>query len=103
MDVYCENSRSVMIMKRKATGSPIAVVAVGAMLVGSIVYNDGIKQGADIKRGQCLGAFRYGGSTVLTILPKGEAVVDEDIVRHSTQDACETLMKVGWRVGARPA
>lgn len=103
MDVYCENSRSVMMMRRRATGSPVAVIAVGAMLVGSIIYNDGIEPGREIRRGECLGKFQYGGSTVITLLPKGEAVLDEDLVRHSTQDICETVVKVGWRVGAGPA
>lgn len=33
MDVFCENRRSVMIVKRAATGAPVAIIAVGAMLV----------------------------------------------------------------------
>ncbi|KAH9842281.1 phosphatidylserine decarboxylase proenzyme 3-like [Teratosphaeria destructans] len=102
LDVFCENKRSVMIMKRQATGSPVAVIAVGAMLVGSIRYNPGIQQGVDVKRGQCLGAFLYGGSTVIVLYPKGEVTLDEDLVKNSTEQDCETLVKVGWRVGAGP-
>lgn len=99
MDVFCENKRSVMILKRSLTGSPIAVVAVGAMLVGSIKYNAGIQVGANVNRGQTLGAFYYGGSTVITLFPKGEVMFDEDLVHNSTEQKCETLMKVGWRIG----
>jgi phosphatidylserine decarboxylase len=52
-DVFCENKRSVMMVERKGTGAPVAIIAVGAMLVGSIVYNDGVdKEGAEIKRGE---------------------------------------------------
>ena len=67
LDVFCENKRSVMVIKRTPTGSPVAIIAVGAMLVGSIRYNPGISVGADVKRGQCLGAFLYGGSTVIVL------------------------------------
>ena len=90
-------------MKRKATGRSIAIIAVGAMLVGSIVYNDGIKAGAEIRRGQCLGKFMYGGSTVITVLGPGEATFDDDLVKNSMEENCETQVQVGWRIGKGPA
>lgn len=102
LDVFCENRRSVMIIKRSSTGSPIAIIAVGAMLVGSIRYVGGVDQkGSKVRRGQCLGAFYYGGSTVIVLYPRGEIALDEDLVKHSTRENCETLMKVGWRVGTK--
>ena len=101
LDVFCENRRSVMTVKRSSTGSPIAIIAVGAMLVGSIKYVGGIDQpGAVIRRGQCLGKFQYGGSTVIVLYPKGEIQLDEDLVNNSTKQVCETLVRVGWRVGS---
>jgi phosphatidylserine decarboxylase len=100
MDVFCENKRSVMLLKRKETGTPVAFIAVGAMLVGSIKYNEGLDQpGAEVERGQCLGSFYYGGSTVINVYPKGEISLDEDLVKNSTEQSCETLVRVGWRVG----
>lgn len=36
LDVFCENKRSVMTVRRSATGFPIAIIAVGTMLVGSM-------------------------------------------------------------------
>lgn len=100
LDVFCENRRSVMTVKRWSTGRSIAIVAVGAMLVGSIKYVPGVEVGAEVRRGQCLGAFYYGGSTVIVVFPKGEVELDGDLVRNSTELALETLMKVGWRMGA---
>lgn len=47
------------------------------------------------------GGFRYGGSTVIVVLPKGETVMDEDLVKNSVKEDCETLVQVGWRVGGR--
>lgn len=100
MDVFCENKRSVMLLDRVETGSPVAIVAVGAMLVGSMKYVGGCDEpGTQVRRGQCLGAFYYGGSTVIVVYPKGEVQVDQDLVKNSTEEKCETLMKVGWRTG----
>ena len=104
LNVYCENRRSVMLVERSPDRAPVAIVAVGAMLVGSIRYFDGCDQpGAVIKRGQCLGGFFYGGSTVLVFYPKRGVALDLDLVRWSTDPAgpCETYMQVGWRVGTR--
>lgn len=101
MDVYCENRRSVMTVRQKGSGSRVVIVAVGAMLVGSIKYKYGMDQpGTPFRRGQCLGAFYYGGSTVIVLYPKGEVVLDTDLVRNSIEQNCETVVKVGWRVGA---
>ena len=59
MDVFCENRRSVMTLRRNTTGSNIAIVAVGAMLVGSIFYMPGMEvEGAQVRRGQCIGGFK---------------------------------------------
>lgn len=101
INVFCENKRSVMILRRAETGSLVAQVAVGAMLVGSIEYNPGLEQpGASVARGQCVGCFKYGGSTVINVYPKGEVTLDADLVRNSAEEQCETLVSVGWRVGA---
>ena len=104
VDVFCENRRSVMLLTRVQTGSLVAIVAVGAMLVGSIKYQNGVeKSGARVTRGQCLGAFYYGGSTVIVLFPKGEAALDADLVKNSIEQEAETYVKVGWRVGRGPA
>ncbi|THY88124.1 hypothetical protein D6C92_07768 [Aureobasidium pullulans] len=100
LDVFCENRRSVMIVRRKETGTKVAIIAVGAMLVGSIRYNPGIEVGREIRRGECLGAFQYGGSTVINLYQEGDVQLDDDLVNNSTKDVCETLVRVGWRVGA---
>lgn len=102
LDVFCENKLSVMLLRRNVTGSPVAVIAVGAMLVGSIKYNTGVTEGAEVKRGQCLGAFHYGGSTVIVLFRRGEVVFDEDLIANSTRQSCETFVRVGWRIGRGP-
>ncbi|KAH8756549.1 phosphatidylserine decarboxylase-domain-containing protein [Hyaloscypha finlandica] len=102
LDVFCENKRSVMTLERSATGSPVAIVAVGAMLVGSIKYVGGVDTvGTQVRRGQCLGAFYYGGSTVIVVYPPGEVALDDDLVKNSVEHNMETYMKVGWRTGVK--
>lgn len=86
-----------MLVKRPS-GSYFAIIAVGAMLVGSVKYNPGIQEGAEIGRGQCLGAFLYGGSTVITLYPKHSIRIDYDLVKNSIDQKCETYVKVGWHV-----
>jgi phosphatidylserine decarboxylase len=72
------------------------------MLVGSIKWLPGLDQpGATTRRGECQGYFQYGGSTVITVYPEGEVALDQDLVKNSVESVCETLMRVGWRVGTK--
>lgn len=71
LDVFCQNRRSVMSIERSGApgGRRVAVVAVGAMLVGSIKYVKGVQRaGAQVQRGECLGAFYYGMSFLSLLL-----------------------------------
>ena len=73
----------------------IAVVAVGALLVGSIVWAKG--EGERIEKGEELGWFRYGGSTVVLVMPEG-LVFDMDLMNCSS-DKLEMLVKAGEQIG----
>lgn len=58
-------------------------------------------------RGDELGYFAYGGSTVIAIFPPDFITFDEDLVERSVPDnsngggnrAVETLVKVGYSLG----
>lgn len=54
-DVFTANTRSVLYMKDTRTGLPVAFVAIGALLVGSINWTNGGQKGNTIKRGEELG------------------------------------------------
>ncbi|THG94606.1 hypothetical protein EW026_g6899 [Hermanssonia centrifuga] len=97
-DVFTANKRSVLYMTHAGTGKPVAYVAIGAMLVGSIVWTNGANKGSTVKRGDELGHFAYGGSTIVALFPKGLMEFDEDLVKNS-QKPIETLMKVGYSLG----
>lgn len=77
---------------------PVAFVAIGAMLVGSIGWTNA-NQGTSAKRGEELGWFAYGGSTVVCVFPPEAKVKwDQDLLDNSLA-GLETMVRVGDRIG----
>lgn len=99
-DVFTANVRSILYLTHTATGKRVAFAAIGALLVGSIVWTKGAEKGAEVKRGEELGYFAYGGSTVIALFPKGVVEFDQDLVKNS-EEPIETLVKVGAWLTAR--
>jgi phosphatidylserine decarboxylase len=54
-DVLTANIRSILYLKHTPTGLPVAYVAIGALLVGSIRWTGGEVKGTVLKRGDELG------------------------------------------------
>ena len=54
-DVFTANTRSVLYMKHVSTSLPVVVVAIGALLVGSIEWTNGSQRGSIVSRGDELG------------------------------------------------
>lgn len=79
---------------------PYAVVAIGALLVGSIGWTTpAAAQGASTKRGDELGYFAYGGSTVVVVFPPNANIKwDEDLLEASSKGK-EMMVRVGERIG----
>jgi phosphatidylserine decarboxylase len=83
-------------------GRSIAIVAIGALLVGSIVWTGGAqKKGTLVRRGEELGYFKYGGSTVVAVWEKDCMKFDDDLVKNAidSQQPIETLVRVGESLG----
>ena len=51
-DVFTDNKRSILYLTHGPSGLPIAFVAIGAMLVGSIVWTKGSEKDGTVKRGE---------------------------------------------------
>ena len=71
-DVLTENVRNVLYVTHTRTSRKVAVVAVGALLVGSVHWTAGGEKGKEIKRGEELGCVhnsqrRTSSSHALTI------------------------------------
>ncbi|KAJ6591617.1 phosphatidylserine decarboxylase-domain-containing protein [Mycena vulgaris] len=101
-DVFTANTRSILYLTHAATGLPVAYVAIGALLVGSIAWTNGGEMGKAVKKGDELGYFAYGGSTVVAVFPKGVIEFDADLVANSMVPV-ETMVKVGNSLGRTPA
>ena len=92
--VFTENCREFTVMKTRHFGKAIQM-EVGAMLVGKIQNNHGKHR---FKRGEEKGCFLYGGSTIILLLKKDSAVINESIEKAS-QSGFETRVRMGQRIG----
>ena len=70
-------TRGVLIMDTPEYGR-IALVAVGIQQVSSVVWNDAIRVGVEIKQGQELGLFQFGGSDILLLFEAGRELTIEN-------------------------
>ncbi|KAG8985661.1 hypothetical protein FRB90_004519 [Tulasnella sp. 427] len=120
LNVFTANRRDVHLMHADvrnltSTTAPeqapepvtFALVAVGALLVGSIGWSK--NPGDIVQKGEDLGFFQYGGSTVILVAPEGTVEWDADMVANSSGAVSvqgveagtpvETLVRVGERIG----
>lgn len=98
LDVYGENVRVIVPIETEHFGTVI-FVGVGAMMVGSTIMT--VKEGQTVKRGDELGYFKFGGSTVLLLFETSKFAFDSDLVDNSKL-CVETLVRVGQSVGHTP-
>ncbi|ESQ54699.1 hypothetical protein EUTSA_v10024661mg [Eutrema salsugineum] len=94
-NVFTENKRTVVIISTAEFGK-VAFVAIGATMVGSITF---VRQEGDhVKKGDELGYFSFGGSTVICVFEKDSMKIDEDLLANSGR-SLETLITVGMQLG----
>lgn len=86
--MFGENTRTVVWIDSKEFGK-VAVVCVGAMLVGSIIMT--VKVGQEIKRADEMGYFAFGGSTLIVVFQKDKLIFDHDLLNNSDR-TLETLV-----------
>ncbi|CAF4295717.1 unnamed protein product, partial [Adineta steineri] len=73
-------------------------VAIGALLVGSVNFT--VQPYQAVEKGDELGYFAYGGSTVAIIFKAGMVKWDDDL-HHNSSNSMETLVRMGERIGQR--
>lgn len=93
-NIYKRNAREFTIMRTENFGYVIQV-EVGAMFVGRIVNHHGKSR---ITRGTEKGYFEFGGSTIVLLIERDRAVIDDDILENSA-NGCETVVKCGEKIG----
>ncbi|KAK0189157.1 hypothetical protein F5146DRAFT_1205431 [Armillaria mellea] len=96
------NQPSFDVFTANPTGKKVAFIAIGALLVGSVIWTYGgdadDKKSVAVKRGEELGCFKYGGSTIVALFERGLLEFDADLIKNS-EETLETLVKVGDSVG----
>ena len=95
-DVYADNERQ--IAKFRARFGDFWLVDVGAFGVGTIVQT---YKGERHAKGDEKGYFKFGGSTVILVLPAGAVSFDDDLVRNSAA-GFETRVLCGERIANLP-
>lgn len=93
--VFCENKRSYTILNTEAKGR-ILISPVGATMVGSIIET--FEPFSDVEKGDEMGYFAFGGSTILMLVAKDKITLDQDLLAN-TKDQKETAVKMGERIG----
>lgn len=93
--IFCENKREYMTLSTIDKGD-ILLVPVGATMVGTIIetYTPNTK----VEKGDEMGYFAFGGSTVVMIIDKNRVKIDQDIL-DNTRNKIETAVQMGERIG----
>ena len=96
LPVFTENCREYTVIENPVFGKLIQM-EVGAMLVGRIVNLEG--EGTAV-RGKEKGFFEYGGSTIIVLLKKDSAKINDEILSNSIA-GIETPVKMGEQIGVK--
>ena len=94
---YCfvDNGKIVTMCDTEQFGQ-IVHIEVGALLVGRIVNH----VFETFTKGDEKGYFEPGGSTIVLLLKKNKAEIDDDIIKQSKKEI-ETIVKYGERIGKK--
>jgi phosphatidylserine decarboxylase len=94
VDVLGRNRRIVVVVDSPAFG-PVAMVVVGAVKVGSVELT---ASPGRVNKGEEMGQFRYGGSTVVLVFRHDAIAFDAELLANSSAGR-ETLVRVGSLLG----
>lgn len=94
--VFCENKREICTLNTQNKGD-LLIIPIGATMVGSIIET--YKPNEAINKGDEMGFFAFGGSTVVLLAESGKLTIDEDILVN-TVNKMETFVKMGEQIGS---
>jgi len=94
LDVLCENTRTVTLLETPENGA-VLFIAIGAEDVGTVRMS--IDEGADVRKGDEIGMFQFGGSDVLVVFER-TLQWDRDLAQYSARGV-ETLVRVNEKIG----
>lgn len=102
LDVLAKNDRTCIEITTEAFGR-VLFIAIGAEEVGKIKFNDSFKkQGTRIEKGDEIGIFEFGGSSIIMVFESGRIKWDDDLISWS-QRKIMVDVEVGMRIGTATA
>jgi phosphatidylserine decarboxylase len=93
--VFCENKREFLTLSTKEKGD-ILLSPVGATMVGTIIST--YQPNTFVNKGDEMGYFAFGGSTVLMLVDRDRVKIDSDILKN-TKNKIETAVQMGEKIG----
>lgn len=93
--VFCENKREYLTLSTKDKGE-ILLSPVGATMVGTIIET--YTPNTFINKGDEMGYFAFGGSTVVMLIDNQYFTIDKDILEN-TKNKIETAVVMGETIG----
>ncbi|KAL4867074.1 hypothetical protein BDV12DRAFT_171918 [Aspergillus spectabilis] len=98
VDILTRNARDYVVIDTEEFGE-VLFVAIGAAQVGTVeIHEKWQKPGAKITKGDELGIFQFGGSSIIVAFQRGRIQFDEDLVRPS-KNAVTVDVEVGMSLG----
>ncbi|KAL9126120.1 MAG: hypothetical protein Q9217_004781 [Psora testacea] len=98
VDILTRNHRQWVSFDTKDFGQ-VLFVAIGATDVGTVaIHEKWQKAGAKIGKGEELGIFQFGGSSIVVVFEKGRITFDEDLLSMSKR-AIAVDVDVGMSLG----
>ncbi|MFZ9848746.1 MAG: archaetidylserine decarboxylase [Flavobacteriales bacterium] len=94
--VFCKNKKEICTLTTEAHGE-ILVIPVGATMVGSL--NSTYQPNTVVEKGQEMGYFAFGGSTVVLLFDAKHFKIDEDLI-HNTKNNIETYLHMGDKIAS---
>ncbi len=95
-EVFCENKREICRLKTLEKGEML-LIPVGATMVGSI--HSTYKPDEPVKKGNEMGYFAFGGSTIVLLFDPDSFKLDKDLLEN-TKNQIETAVKMGEKIAS---
>ncbi|CAK7224018.1 hypothetical protein SBRCBS47491_005406 [Sporothrix bragantina] len=98
VDILTRNAREYLLLETPEFGD-VLFVAIGATDVGTVhIYEKWKKAGAEVSKGDELGFFQFGGSSIIVAFQKDRIRFDKDLLDLS-QQRIQVSVEVGMSLG----
>lgn len=94
--VFTKNKREICRLKTAGKGEML-IIPVGATMVGSL--NSTFTPDSPVQKGEEMGYFAFGGSTIVLLFNSGKFSFDQDLIEN-TRNHFETAVRMGEKIAS---